>query len=391
VKVLILHQHFNVPEKGGALRSYFLAKALVNAGIQTVLITSHNQPDYLYQNIEGIEVHFLPIAYNNAFGFYKRLQSFLQFSLKAAQLGSRLPNIDKCYAISTPLTVGLAAIFIKLRRKTPFIFEVGDLWPDAPIQLGFVKNAFLKFVLYRMEKFIYRQSNSIVALSSSMKEIIEKKVPKKKVHIIPNMADMDFFTSEGKYKNLEEKFGTKGQFVISCIGSLGYANGLEYYLDCARIAQNAKLPVVFLLCGDGAMLPYLKENAEQLSIDNLKFIQFQNRGGVKEIMSITDGIFISYRQNKILQTGSPNKYFDGLAAGKLIITNFGGWIKEEVEKNGCGFYVNPDQPADFVINLRRYLADEKKLTMAKQNARELAKKYDRKKLSGEFVEILGRI
>ena len=33
MKVLILHQHFNTPEKGGAIRSYYLAKALVDRGI----------------------------------------------------------------------------------------------------------------------------------------------------------------------------------------------------------------------------------------------------------------------------------------------------------------------------------------------------------------------
>jgi hypothetical protein len=58
-------------------------------------------------------------------------------------------------------------------------------------------------------------------------------------------------------------------------------------------------------------------------------------------MNITDASFIFYKPVPVLETGSPNKFFDGLAAGKLIIINFGGWIKTEIEENKCGVYVNP--------------------------------------------------
>jgi glycosyltransferase involved in cell wall biosynthesis len=391
VKVLILHQHFKTPEKGGALRSYFLAKALVDSGIETIVITTHNQPAYIKKNIEGVDVHFLPIAYDNSFGFYKRIRSFLQFIVQSCRLALTIRSLDTCYAISTPLTVGLAAILIKWRRKTPFIFEVGDLWPDAPIQLGFVKNSFLKFLLFCIEYFIYKQSQSIVALSTTMKGIIEKKVPGKQVHLIPNMADTNFFVPETKRKDLELKFGVADRFVVSYIGSVGYANGLVSYLDCARVAKQAGMAVSFLLCGEGGMLTYLKETAKKFSIDNLIFVDFQNRQGIKEVMNVTDAVFISYRHHAILETGSPNKYFDGLAAGKLIITNFGGWIKEEIEKHACGFYVDADQPNQFVTSLNYYLRDAQKLNSAKENARELAKKYDHEKLSAEFVEILNKL
>ncbi len=370
------------------MRSYFLAKALVDGGIETVVITSHNNPNYFQQNMEGIEVHFLPVAYENHFGFYKRIRSFLQFILQSVRIASTISNFDICYAISTPLTVGIAAIFIKWRQRVPFVFEVGDLWPDAPIQLGFIKNPFLKFMLFQLEHFIYKQSQSIVALSTSMKKIIEKKAAGKTVHLIPNMADTHFFKPEAKHVQLEEKFDVKDQFVVSYIGSVGYANGLEFYLDCARTMQQTSMPVIFLLCGDGAALANLKATAIKLSINNLKFIDFQNRDGIKEIMNVTDAVFISYRHQAILETGSPNKYFDGLAAGKLIITNFGGWIKEEIEKHGCGFHIDTHQPNQFSTVLNYYLQDAQKLNSAKNNAGELAKKYDRAKLSEEFVKIV---
>ena len=80
MKVLLLHQHFNTPSTGGALRSYYLAKGLSDRNICVVVITGYNGKIYKVENIEGIEVHYLPVAYENRFGFWKRSISFLRYN-----------------------------------------------------------------------------------------------------------------------------------------------------------------------------------------------------------------------------------------------------------------------------------------------------------------------
>jgi glycosyltransferase involved in cell wall biosynthesis len=375
VKVLILHQHFNTPEKGGAIRSYYLAKALVDAGIETIVITAHNEKTYKTEPIDHIQVHYLPVAYNNRFGFGARSYSFLKYVWGAVRL-------------SAPLTVGLAAMWIKQRDGIPYIFEVGDLWPDAPIQLGFVKNFFFQQVLYGMEKSIYQSADSVVALSWPIKSAISKKVPRKIIHVVPNMSDTDFFKLELKLPALEEKFGVKGKFVVSYIGAIGVANGLDYFIECANTSRKAELPIQFLMCGDGALLDRLKGHAHHLGLHNLSFIDFTNREGVKEIMNITDAVFVCYKNVPILETGSPNKYFDGLAAGKLIVINFGGWIKNEVNETRCGIYVDPLQPTDFIKKLRPFISDGKLLVQFQQSASGLAeKKYSRRMTGESFVRL----
>jgi glycosyltransferase involved in cell wall biosynthesis len=389
VKVLLLHQHFNTPAKGGAIRSYYLAKALVDRGIQTVVITGHNEKSYIVDNVEGIEVHYLPIPYDNRFGFYKRGYSFLQYITKSTTLAGRFKDANLCYAISVPITIGLAALWIKKRFGIPYIFEVGDLWPDAPIQLGFIKSFFLKQFLFGLERTIYQGAESIVALSIPIKSAIENKVKNKTVHVLPNMADVDFYLPENKKDVLKKKFNVEGKFVVSYIGAVGFANGLGYFLECARAAQKAQLPVQFFLCGDGAMLDRLKEVVINLKIDNLAFLPFQNREGVREIMNVTNASFICYRPVPILETGSPNKYFDGLAGGKLILINFKGWMKEEIEHQQCGVYLDANHPSSFVTHVSGFVNNADLLDQYRENARRLAEeKYSRKKLSAAFVEII---
>lgn len=388
MKVLILHQHFNTPENGGAIRSYYLAKALVDAGIKTIVITAHNEEKYKTESIEGIEVHYLPIAYDNRFDFSARSSSFLKFAWGATRLAAKFEGVNYCYAISVPLTVGLAAMWIKKRHNIPYIFEVGDLWPDAPIQMGFVKNYVFQQALYQLEKSIYQSADSIVALSPAIKSAIEKKVSGKTVRLIPNMADTDFYKPDLKQPELEEKFGVKNKFVVSYIGAIGVANGLDYFIECANTCRKAELPIQFIMCGDGALLERLKGNASHLGLHNLSFIDFTNRKGVQEIMNITDAVFVCYKNVPILETGSPNKYFDGLAAGKLIVINFKGWIKKEIEEARSGIYVDTLQPTDFVKQIKPFLSDQKLLSQFQEAARELAvKKYSRRLLSEAFSEI----
>lgn len=388
MKILILHQHFNTPEEGGAVRSYYLAKALIDRGIAVVAITGYSGEGYVVRHIEGIEVHYLPIGYNNRFGFYKRSYSFLRYVREALRVALRLRGITLCYAISVPLTVGLVALWLKARRGLPFIFEVGDLWPDAPVQLGFIKNYFFKVALFRLESLIYRQAASVVALSPMIMQAVARKVPGKHIDLIPNMSDTTFYKPEEKDPDLERKFGVAGKFVVSYIGAVGFANGLDYYLECARACEKAGTGVHFLLCGDGAMRTHLLTTAQKLGLRNFSFIDFQNRAGVREVMNVTDAVFICYRPIPILETGSPNKYFDGLAAGKLVIVNFGGWIKQEIEEHSCGVYCDPRNPAGIVKILEPFLSDNSLLASYSRRARKLAEtRYSRALLGDAFAAI----
>ncbi|HTJ51524.1 MAG TPA: glycosyltransferase family 4 protein [Cyclobacteriaceae bacterium] len=387
MKVLILHQHFNTPKKGGAIRSYYLAKALVEKGIQVTVLTGHNDK-YKRENYEGIDIHYLSVPYDNRFGFGARSSSFLKYILAIIRKQKLIADVDICYAISTPLTVGLAALWLKKTKGIKYIFEVGDLWPDAPIQLGFISNPVFKWFLYKVESLIYKQSESVVALSTSIKAAVEKKVNRKQVHLIPNMADVDFYSPSVKNLQLEEKFQVKDKFVVSYIGALGFANGLDYFLDCARASQKAALPVHFILCGDGAMLENLKTSAKRLMLQNLTIVPFQTRDGVRDIMNVTDASFICYKSVPVLETGSPNKYFDGMAAGKLIVVNFAGWIKDEIERHNFGVHVDPNHPTDFVKKISFFINNSKQLAEWQINARQHAiSNYSRQILNDRFVSI----
>lgn len=384
----MFHQHFNTPAIGGAIRSYYLASALVESGHSVVMITGFNGPKNTFEEVNGIEVNYLAIPYKNQFSFYARSWAFIKYVIGAIRIASNYKDFDISYGISVPLTVGICTRWIKFRYGIHYVFEVGDLWPDAPIQMGFIRNKIFQYLLFSLEKTIYEHADSIVALSPAIANEVEKKIPGKHIDTIPNMADCEFYQPERKDPAIEMKFQLEGNLVISYIGALGVANGLEYLLNCAEASLENGLPVHFIVCGDGAMAKELRESALRRQLTNVTFIGFVNRTGVKEIMNVTDAVFVSYKDIPILETGCPNKYFDGLAAGKMILVNFGGWIRSEIEEHGCGLFVDPKQTNDFIGKLLQVTASKDTLLKYQMKSRRLAEnKYSRRQVSQRFNSI----
>ena len=177
-RVVYIHQYFKTPEEGGAIRSYHISKGMVDQGIHVEMITSYNKEKYEQKMIGGIRVHYLPINYSNELSSTKRYIAFFKFVWAAIKLAQKLPKPDLYYATSTPLTVGIIALWMKWTRHIPYIFEVRDLWPEAPIQFGIIKSPLLKFLSLKLEKLIYKNAHRIIALSPGIEKGILNKFEK---------------------------------------------------------------------------------------------------------------------------------------------------------------------------------------------------------------------
>lgn len=390
LKILYIHQYFKTPEEGGAIRSYHFSKALIEAGFEVEVLTTHSQKFYQKKYLEdGLRVHYLPIHYNNSLNKWERIRSFLKFYNMSLKVVKHLVDIDLCFATSTPLTVAYLGMKIQQKYKIPFYVEIRDLWPKAPIELGFIKNKVLQKILYRYEKRIYKKAQKIVALSPTSQKTIQKKVPKKEVVFIPNMADIDFFMSQPPPQLLLEEYGLENKFGIAYIGTLGKANHLEYLLDIAESCQkNSVQEIQFLIIGEGAEKENLAQICKNKNLINVSFFSHKNKQELKNILDACQATYTSFMDVPVLESTSPNKFFDSLANGKLTIVNTQGWLKQLVEENQCGFYANPHQTQDFLDKIKLFLEDRNMLIKSQNNALKLAKqRFDKRILCQRFVNI----
>ncbi|KAA9325406.1 glycosyltransferase family 4 protein [Adhaeribacter soli] len=384
MKILYLHQYFKTPSEGGALRSYYLSQALVQAGHTVELITSYNGTEYKIETVEGVQVHYLPVPYSNNLNFWGRIKAFLKFSWQSTRLAFKIKGVDICFATSTPLTIGIPALLLKKLRGTPYFFEVRDLWPEAPIQLGFIRNNFLKRVLFRFEKLLYKNASKVIALSPGMVNGVKRFQLQTPVYFIPNIADCAYYQPV-----YADKAVVPDPFIIAYIGTLGRANRLDFLLHVAEACQQKGLTTVqFIIAGTGAERKKLKHRAHKLKLTNVTFRKHLTRSEVRELLNQAAATYTSFDAVPVLETNSPNKFFDSLAAGKLSIVNTRGWLQELVEKHSCGFYAAPLLPEVFVEKLVPFLENPVMLRQYQENARKLAEEeFLREKLSRQFVKL----
>jgi glycosyltransferase involved in cell wall biosynthesis len=343
MKVIYIHQYFRTPEQGGAVRSYHLAKGLAGAGFEVEMITSHNHPSYDLRWIDGIKVHYLPVPYDQNFGFLKRIWAFLQFVRKSKSLLKKLPRPDLLYITSTPLTTGVIGLWAKKTKAIPYIFEVRDLWPEAPIQIGVIQNSLLIYWLKRLEKRIYDQALNLVALSPGMGAHLKQVSPESEVALIPNFSDLSRFYPMKKPSHAPYDLDLNGNLTIAYTGALGLVNAVEELLDLAKMAQDRGKEWNFLIMGEGSHLNSLQAKTKSLNLKHVHFLPFGNKEKVNEVLSLADFAWISFAHYPVLKTNSPNKFFDALASGKAVLVNHKGWVNDLVKTHQLGVSFLPEK------------------------------------------------
>ncbi|SDK79139.1 Glycosyltransferase involved in cell wall bisynthesis [Catalinimonas alkaloidigena] len=378
MRIALVHQHFRVPSQGGGIRTWYLAQALADRGHHVEVYTAHQELRYQQKEHGACSIHYFPTDYQQRYGLIRRGKAFFRFVFQAAKALAARHDFDVLYTVTTPLSVPLVGFLLKRWRGTPFLVEVGDLWPDAPIQLGYLKNPLLQKVALGIERHIYQQALRVIAYTPGIAQAIRRKAQGIEPVVIPNVADCDFF--------MPVVSGTR-PFTIGYFGAAGKANHLEFLLNAAAyfLRQAAPLAQVrFWIAAEGSELGRLKQMAT--SLPNVTFFSYTDKVGVRQLLAETDACYISFIDRPILETGCPNKFFDALAAGKLCILNFRGWLYELVTQHQCGFYAPPHDPAAFAVQLLPYLENPALLASQQSNARQLAEtEFDTAQLMSRLV------
>lgn len=404
MKIIYLHQYFATRNSITSTRSYEIAKKLVKRGHEVCVITTDtfliNEVPYKEENgikffiVDGIEIRAKKNEYSNYMGTYQRIKSFLSFMNGAYSIGKKIENADLIFSTSTPQTIAIPTLRLKRKLRIPYVFEVRDLWPEAPRQMKAIKSKFILKMLKRLEKRTYNQAEHIIALSPGMLDGVAEYENKNKISMIPNMSDIDLFQNiifeESEREKLLIKYGLEDKFILSHIGAMGEANGLEYLIDAATILKERnEKKIVIVIGGDGKVKPKLEKLCQERKLTNVVFYGYIPRKDIPIMTSLSHITMTSFKDLSILKTNSPNKFFDSLAAGKPIIVNSAGWTKKIVEENGIGFYVdprNPEELAELLVNLQ-YKEDE--LELLKEKIIDIARKdYNVDSLTNEVERIL---
>lgn len=403
MRILYIHQYFTTRAGSGGTRSYEFARRWVRAGHQVTMITTANERAGLStrgrrisrQDIEGIDLLLIQCPYSNYMSFRRRLVAFFAFMIWATWVGIRyVGQVDVVFATSTPLTVGIPGVLLSWWKRAPFVFEIRDLWPEAPIQLGALRSPLLIALARGLERFLYHVAKHIVTLSPGMYDALAQTgISKSKLSMIPNCADLDLFQPRGKDPQLLAKYNLQGKFVLTYAGAMGIANGLTTLIKTAKLLQErGESDIHLLLVGDGKERPHLERLASECQLSNITFLPPVSKLELAKLLSLSDVCLTVFASLPVLETNSPNKFFDSLALGRPVLINFGGWMRDVLERHNAGIAVPSNDPEELATKIIQLRSQPELLAEMGRNARGLAEReYDRDKLAQQLEEVLSSI
>lgn len=406
MKILLLHQYYLEEDDHGGSRWNEITKQWVENGHHVQVIagmmhytSSEKRAEYKGKwfkkkrqgSIEVLRCH-VSETYNS--NFIGRLWAY--FSFVFSSLWAGLFNVGGKYDViivsSPPLFIGISGYLISLFKRTPFVFEIRDLWPESAIDTGVVTNGFIIRLAYDLEKFIYKKATLINVLTPAFRDTLIKKknISSEKIIFIPNAAD--FSLSDDLLKNFnisqfKKEHDLDDKFIITYVGAHGVANHLVQVLETASLVKDTN--VVFLLIGDGMEKQRLKELAKSNEISNVRFIDPVPKADVFKYILASDMGTSVLKNVETFKTVYSNKTFDYMSCKKPILMAIDGISRDLVEQANAGVFVEPENPQDFALKIRSYLLNPKKAIDEGKNGYIYAKEnFDRIILANKYVDLI---
>jgi glycosyltransferase involved in cell wall biosynthesis len=356
--ILYFYQYFTTPKGSYGTRVYEFSKQWVKRGHNVIVVTSvYSKSDIKAskfletQIIDGITLKIINVKIDNKESFIKRIYTFLVYSFFSIYYALVL-DCDLVISSSGPITVGVPGLIAKIFRSKTFVFEVRDLWPEGPIELGILKSRFLKKLSYSFENFCYKHSSLVVALSPGMKSNIEDRFPHTKVISVTNSANMDLFSLSKK--EVKHSF-LKGKKFAIYSGNIGIVNNSELlYRASVKLKELGRTDIVIVFIGDGQQKQGIIDKS-----NNIETILFLDLMPKVELVNYLRNSFVSLiplNDTPMLSTSSPNKLFESMAASVPVIQTTTGWIKEMLDLSKSGYTVSPVNEQELVDKLI-FLAD----------------------------------
>ena len=406
MKILLLHQYFLEEDGHGGSRWNEITKQWVDEGHKVQVIagmmhytSSEKREEYkgkLFAKksqgaVEVMRCHVSELYNSNFIGRLWAYFSFV-FSSSWAGLFKIKGNYDVIIVTSPPLFIGISGYLISLFKRTPYVFEIRDLWPESAIDTGVVTNKFIIKLAYSLEKFIYKKATLINVLTPAFRETLidKKKVSKDKIIFIPNAAD--FILSEALEQNFDVnnfkiENGLKNKFIITYVGAHGIANHLDQVLDTALLLKDTN--VLFLLIGAGMEKPRLIKRANAENIQNVRFIDPVPKADVFKYILVSDMGTSVLKDVDTFKTVYSNKTFDYMACKKPILMAIDGVSRRLVEQADAGVFVQPENPEDFAKKITQYLSNPSEIKRQGENGYRFAKEnFDRMVLSKKYLSLI---
>lgn len=358
MRILFLSHYFPPEVNAPATRTFEHCREWARAGHDVHVLTcvpSHPKGVayrpyrvrwYQREDMAGITVHrvWTYLAANE--GVVKRSLNFLSFVPSAVWRSLRLGRFDVIVGTSPQFFCAVAACLSGSLKRTPWIFEVRDLWPESIGALGAIRSSRPVRLLQRVESKMYRSAARVVCVTESFATHVRNRgADPARVRFVPNGVDLDFWRRASREHGRTWLGAGDHEMIATYVGTVGLAHGLGIVLDVARELRDQCPHLRFVIIGDGAELRALRDRAARANLTNVSFPGLLDRQRAADCVAASDISLVLLRRSELFKTVLPSKMFEAMAAGVPQILAVDGEARRLLERARAGCAIPPEDPA----------------------------------------------
>jgi colanic acid biosynthesis glycosyl transferase WcaI len=338
MRVLAICPHFEPDTAPTGVVMTRIVRELLGLGVDVDVVTS--LPWYRNHAVEpewrgkpmrraiepGLTVTRLHPFPSNKGNLVARSVSFGAFTVEAAAWAvARGGRPDVVFAMSPPITLGMAGYLAAKRWRAPLVFNIQDVFPDAAVASGAITNQRVIRTAERLELSLYRKSAAVTVLSEDLAENVSNKLGRSgrgpgrspRIEVIPNFVDTQAIQPADRATPYRDEFDLGDRVVVMYAGNVGHSQPLDLVLDAARHYRDRD-DVVFVINGNGSERERLEAAAHDLT--NVRFVDFQPAERLSEVLASAD-IHLVLLHEGLAAASVPSKMYSILAAGRPILAS----------------------------------------------------------------------
>jgi len=375
--ILFLCQFFYPEYISSAQLPFDTVRALTNAGF-TVDVLCGYPHEYLdgknipvKEEIDGIKIHRLKYIQTGRAGFLGRIINYFSFTFMVLLHILSVAKYKAVVVYSNPPILPWIASWAKVLFGTKLIFVSYDLYPEVATVTNTLREGnIICRLMNHINKCVFRRADSVVALSSEMKEFIlnNREIGSEKVTVIPN-----WFEDRGEpSRNLEDnrfRNAAAGKYVVSYFGNMGTMQDMDTILGAIRELRNEK-DIFFLFAGHGNKMERLKTIVAEEKIPNIVIHGFLHGKNFTDALDISDCALVSLEKGA---TGLcvPSKTYSYMMQGIPLLAIMDECdIVRDIEK-GAGLWVRNGETEQLAQAIRSLRSDSERRKAMRQTCRRI--------------------
>jgi colanic acid biosynthesis glycosyl transferase WcaI len=240
---------------------------------------------------------------------------------------------------------------------------------------------------------LYRHSDRVVVVTPAFEDYLVEhwKLPREKISVIENGVETQLFTPQPA-TDLRTKLEMEDKFVVSYIGTMGMAHGLETILAAASQLRDTSPEIVFLMLGEGADKDRIIALARQRGLHNIRFVDQQPRQEIPGYICASDVCLVLLKKTELFKTVIPTKMLEFMSCARPVILGVDGQARTILEAARGGLAIEPENSAALVHAIR-YLAANREMAqdLGKSGREHVVRKFSRRHTAEKYIRVLERL